>query len=92
MNKEANVSPVTASLDLPVSGMNCAACSARIEKLLNALPGVKASVNLAAERARVDFTSRESSPRHIVEIIESRPLSKTKSWVVTRLVQKAAMV
>ena len=28
----------------------------------------------------------------IVEIIESRPLSKTKSWAVTRLVQKAAMV
>ena len=28
----------------------------------------------------------------IVEIIESRPLSKTKSWVVTRLVQTAAMV
>ena len=28
----------------------------------------------------------------IVEIIESRPLSKTKNWVVTRLVQKAAMV
>ena len=71
MNKEANVLPVTASLDLPVSGMNCAACSARIEKLLNALPGVRASVNLATERARVDFTSRESSPRHIVEIIEN---------------------
>ncbi len=28
----------------------------------------------------------------IVEITESRPLSKTKSWVATRLVQKAAMV
>ena len=28
----------------------------------------------------------------IVEIIESRPLSKTKNWVVTRLVQKASMV
>ena len=28
----------------------------------------------------------------IVEIIESRPLSKTKTWVVTRLVQQAAMV
>jgi small subunit ribosomal protein S17 len=27
-----------------------------------------------------------------VEITESRPLSKTKSWVVTRLVQKAAAV
>jgi small subunit ribosomal protein S17 len=28
----------------------------------------------------------------IVEIAESRPISKTKSWVVTRLVQKAATV
>ena len=28
----------------------------------------------------------------IVEISESRPLSKTKNWVVTRLVQKAALV
>jgi len=28
----------------------------------------------------------------IVEIAESRPVSKTKSWVVTRLVQKAAAV
>ena len=28
----------------------------------------------------------------IVEIIESRPLAKTKNWVVTQLVQKAAMV
>jgi len=28
----------------------------------------------------------------IIEITESRPLSKTKNWVVTKLVQKAAMV
>ena len=28
----------------------------------------------------------------VVEITESRPLSKTKSWVVTRLVQKAELV
>ena len=28
----------------------------------------------------------------VVEITESRPLSKTKNWVVTRLVQKAALV
>ncbi len=28
----------------------------------------------------------------IVEIAESRPISKTKSWVVTRLVQKAGLV
>ncbi|TNF62208.1 MAG: 30S ribosomal protein S17 [Burkholderiales bacterium] len=28
----------------------------------------------------------------LIEIAESRPISKTKSWVVTRLVQKAAIV
>ena len=28
----------------------------------------------------------------VVEITESRPLSKTKTWVATRLVQKAALV
>ena len=28
----------------------------------------------------------------VVEIVESRPLSKTKNWVATRLVQKAAVV
>ncbi|MEO5658734.1 MAG: 30S ribosomal protein S17, partial [Polaromonas sp.] len=28
----------------------------------------------------------------VIEITESRPISKTKNWVVTRLVQKAAIV
>jgi len=40
---------------LDVTGMTCAACAARIEKGLNKLPGVKASVNLAAEKATVEF-------------------------------------
>ena len=35
-------------LDLPIGGMTCAACAARIEKVLNRLPGVQASVNLAS--------------------------------------------
>ncbi len=37
----------------------------------------------------------ESNAYHkgdLVEITESRPLSKTKNWVVTRLVEKAALV
>jgi P-type Cu+ transporter len=41
---------------LAITGMTCAACSARIEKKLNKLPGVAASVNLAAEKATVQFT------------------------------------
>ncbi|MGZ8204124.1 MAG: heavy metal translocating P-type ATPase [Burkholderiales bacterium] len=39
--------------DFAVEGMTCAACAARIEKVLNRMPGVAASVNLATEKARV---------------------------------------
>jgi len=44
------------TIDLPLRGMSCAACAARIEQGLAALPGVaSASVNFAAERATVTF-------------------------------------
>jgi Cu+-exporting ATPase len=43
------------AVDLPIEGMTCAACAARIEKQLNKLPGVSAAVNFASERARVEF-------------------------------------
>ena len=57
-------------LDLPISGMTCAACAARIEKVLKRLPGVEASVNLAAERARVELGSAETTPPQVVAAIE----------------------
>ena len=44
-------------IDLAITGMTCAACAARVEKVLNRLPGVNASVNFATETARVDTTS-----------------------------------
>ncbi len=44
-------------LDLPISGMTCAACAARLEKQLNKLPGVEAGVNFAGEKARIRFAS-----------------------------------
>ena len=40
-------------LELEIGGMTCASCAARIEKKLNRMPGVEASVNYATERARV---------------------------------------
>ncbi|MGB8022618.1 MAG: heavy metal translocating P-type ATPase [Candidatus Nanopelagicales bacterium] len=40
-------------IELDVGGMTCASCAARIEKKLNRMPGVEASVNYATERARV---------------------------------------
>jgi Cu+-exporting ATPase len=44
--------PMT-GLELAVGGMTCAACATRIEKKLNKLDGVTATVNYATERARV---------------------------------------
>jgi Cu+-exporting ATPase len=44
-----------AEVDLAIQGMTCASCAARIEKRLNRLPGVSATVNYATERARVDL-------------------------------------
>jgi Cu+-exporting ATPase len=42
-------------VELDIEGMTCAACAARIEKNLNRLEGVEASVNLATEKATVRF-------------------------------------
>ncbi|MGD8149956.1 heavy metal translocating P-type ATPase [Ornithinimicrobium sp. Y1694] len=44
-------------VDLAITGMTCASCSARIERKLNKLDGVEASVNLATEKATVTFPS-----------------------------------
>ena len=40
-------------VEFAIGGMTCAACSARLEKVLNRQPGMQANVNLASERARV---------------------------------------
>jgi P-type Cu+ transporter len=41
------------AIELVIGGMTCASCAARIEKKLNRMPGVDASVNFATEKARV---------------------------------------
>ncbi|SDG59904.1 cation-translocating P-type ATPase [Microbacterium sp. 77mftsu3.1] len=43
----------TTDVELEISGMTCASCATRIERKLNKLPGVEASVNYATEKARV---------------------------------------
>jgi Cu+-exporting ATPase len=44
---------MTAPVELEIGGMTCASCAARVEKKLNRMPGVEASVNYATEKARV---------------------------------------
>ncbi len=44
-------------VEFAIGGMTCAACSARLEKVLNRQAGMQANVNLAAERARVRLSA-----------------------------------
>jgi Cu+-exporting ATPase len=46
---------VSTSVDLDLEGMTCASCANRIEKKLNALPGVQATVNFATHSAHVEL-------------------------------------
>ena len=45
----------TSTTDLVIGGMTCASCAARVERKLNRLDGVTATVNFATEAARVSF-------------------------------------
>jgi Cu+-exporting ATPase len=49
----AGAGPAVGAIELEIGGMTCASCAARIEKKLNRMPGVEASVNYATERAHV---------------------------------------
>ena len=46
---------VIPEIELSIGGMTCASCANRIERKLNQLEGVTASVNYATEKARVEF-------------------------------------
>jgi Cu+-exporting ATPase len=58
-------------IELPIEGMTCAACAARIEKNLNKLPGVHAAVNFASEKARVELDTSRTLPEDLVRSVES---------------------
>jgi len=64
-------------LELAIGGMTCASCAARIEKKLNRLDGVTASVNYATETARVDFDRGRVTPERLVETVEATGYSAT---------------
>jgi Cu+-exporting ATPase len=58
-------------LELPITGMTCASCANRIERKLNKLDGVSASVNYATEKASVEFDPGAVAPEQLVAAVES---------------------
>ncbi|WET81317.1 heavy metal translocating P-type ATPase [Amycolatopsis sp. QT-25] len=57
-------------VELAIGGMTCASCAARVERKLNKVDGVSASVNYATEKARVDFPAAVSVD-DLVGVVES---------------------
>ena len=49
-------------MTVDITGMTCASCSTRIEKVLNKIEGVEATVNLAMENASVTYESEKIKP------------------------------
>jgi Cu+-exporting ATPase len=91
----------TDRIDLPIGGMSCAACAARVEKTLNTLNGVTASVNYATERASVEFDAALVSPAALVHAVEeagysarlpdAAPVTETAVPLQQRLIVAAAL-
>ena len=58
-------------VELPITGMTCASCANRIERRLNKLDGVTASVNYATEKARVEFDPGTVAAEQLVAAVEA---------------------
>ncbi|MGF0163842.1 heavy metal translocating P-type ATPase [Streptomyces koyangensis] len=56
---ERPAASATTEVELSVGGMTCASCAARVEKKLNRMPGVTATVNYATEKAKVSYEPGE---------------------------------
>ena len=69
VHSTTSASPKEATIDLPVSGMTCAACATRIEKILNRLPDVHASVNFATEKAHIQYPAGTLAPADLIAAI-----------------------
>jgi Cu+-exporting ATPase len=57
--------------ELDLDGMTCASCAARIQKKLNRLEGVEASVNFATERAAVAYDPKRVGIEDLLRVVES---------------------
>ncbi len=55
--------------ELQITGMHCASCAARLEKALNQLPEVEAVVNIATEKASLNFNPAASNLENIIEAV-----------------------
>jgi Cu+-exporting ATPase len=65
----ATAAPERVRLD--IEGMTCTSCAARIERKLNKLDGVEASVNYATDQASVEFDPARVQLDHLIRTVEA---------------------
>ena len=63
-------------VELPITGMTCASCANRIERRLNKLDGVSASVNYATEKAKISFPD-DVEPADLIATVEATGYTAT---------------
>jgi Cu+-exporting ATPase len=61
----------TTQVELPIIGMTCASCANRIERKLNKLDGVSATVNYATEKATVEYDADVVAPEQLLGAVEA---------------------
>jgi Cu+-exporting ATPase len=61
----------TERVELPITGMTCASCANRIERKLNKLSGVTATVNYATEKATVTYDPETVAPEQLIGAVEA---------------------
>ncbi|MDR2031052.1 MAG: heavy-metal-associated domain-containing protein, partial [Azoarcus sp.] len=77
------------TVEFALGGLACAACAARVERQLNKLPGVEATVNFAAERAHVRFAPDAIGVEQLIETVRKTGFTATVSTYATREAEKA---
>ncbi|MFD7624370.1 heavy metal translocating P-type ATPase, partial [Streptomyces sp. NPDC059802] len=65
-----NATGTAAEVELAIGGMTCASCAARIEKKLNRMDGVEATVNYATEKAKVSYRGEDVSVQDLIATVE----------------------
>ncbi|MEV5573491.1 heavy metal translocating P-type ATPase [Spirillospora sp. NPDC052269] len=67
----ATTAPPSGHIELAIGGMTCASCAARIEKKLNRMDGVTATVNYATEKATVQFPEGVTADDLIATVVKT---------------------
>ncbi|AIS00813.1 heavy metal translocating P-type ATPase [Streptomyces glaucescens] len=64
----STAAPGVTEVELAIGGMTCASCAARIERKLNRMDGVTATVNYATEKAKVSYAGQVTVPDLIATV------------------------